>query len=399
MKAIKLFLPGAFEDAYLYKAHLLAITEERTLRAYSMDRLVDLLNGWFPDERPVHKLMFSRNDWLVGGPFGSLMNNRGVALGLLGAFARASKEAVTLDEAVLRGEERSLDIPATVLLDVMLYNDRMYVGADTGLYDIDVSLKTKFQSSFSRPTKRSDARCLRTSARYGTINASCGDDGLLAAVNDFGGIAQETRPRLEQVADRSLRADWISHDLVNYSNYSTPVLLRNSYEKEDLGGSTSERTLITEMGREKLDLTYLLSEVRNGYGVEQDAVQFSYNSNNTFFVHTIDGDFYSLSVRNAERHEPTVRFSRTHKGAGTRILSASHSKVGVVVETDSRVLLFSGGDWFPIDESEAISVRTFSNSRRYQNIVAITKEDGLLLAGLFDDEPHRPPIDLSQERY
>jgi hypothetical protein len=387
MNFVKLFIPGNFEDAYLYKGQLLMLTEDRTIHVYELERVVELLNAQYPDLRPVPELMFLRNDWLVSSQFGSLMQNQDVARAVLGAFRRCDKRLLELNNGMFEPRVQNLEVPARVLLDVMLYNDRMYVGADTGLYDFDVDFRVYAAEALSRPTKRSDARCLQTAARFGAVSASCGDDGLFTAVDDFGVLSYEGRSEMRKVADVSLKSAWMRHDLVNYSTFTTPLLLQSTYERDYGGRLAPDRTVITHIGSYGIDLSYLLQTLRDARGVTLEDIQYVYNSDTMMFVHTWSEDFYSLGIRNPERGEPSVHSAKTYKGTGTRILSAAQSKVGVVVETDNRVLLLADDEWLPVEESEVISVRTFPRSRRFQNVVALTKEDGLLLVALFDEAP------------
>jgi hypothetical protein len=59
--------------------------------------------------------------------------------------------------------------------------------------------------------------------------------------------------------------------------------------------------------------------------------------------------------------------------------------VGLILETDDQVLLFANGEFYSVVNSEVLSVRTFIKSRRYKNVVAIAREDGVLITGLFQD--------------
>ena len=138
--------------------------------------------------------------------------------------------------------------------------------------------------------------------------------------------------------------------------------------------------------------------IRDQYNVQIESIQFTYNSNSVIFIHTFDGNFYSLGIKTPKEGRPQLTFRRTYKGSGTRIVSAHSTSVGLVVETDHRVLLFAHHDWFPIHESEAISVRTFPRSRRYRNTIVITTEEGILIAGLFDEAfASEEPLDASAQ--
>jgi hypothetical protein len=63
------------------------------------------------------------------------------------------------------------------------------------------------------------------------------------------------------------------------------------------------------------------------------------------------------------------------------------AKKGLAIETDEKILYFDVaiGDWTLLEDREAMAIRTFPRSARYQNIVAITQEEGVLLVSILDD--------------
>ena len=185
--------------------------------------------------------------------------------------------------------------------------------------------------------------------------------------------------------EKSIKTGWMTYDVVNYRTLSTPFLLRSSHGKKSSKNVERESTVLTNIENERVNLESLIGHVRDEYNVERHAIQYTFNSNNVVFVQTVNGDFYSMGLSHEGYGEPRVTFTKTYKGVENRILSASPTRVGLVIETESRVLLFAKGAWITIVDSEVLAVRTFARSRRYQNLVAITKEDGLLLTGFFDE--------------
>ena len=116
MRIVKFFLPGRFEDAYVYMERLIVLTEDRTLRVYNLDQIVDSIETRFPGSLPIPTLLFLRNDWPETSQFKSLMRNKEVARSLLSAFERLPHPYVKLDEDRFHPEELELDISARVLL-------------------------------------------------------------------------------------------------------------------------------------------------------------------------------------------------------------------------------------------------------------------------------------------
>ncbi|MGA7701930.1 MAG: hypothetical protein WCB27_20165, partial [Thermoguttaceae bacterium] len=75
MRTVSIFIPGRFEDAFLYFGRLVALTENQSLRFYNMERLIESLEEEFPDAIPLLTWLFVRNDWLASGQFKSLMQS------------------------------------------------------------------------------------------------------------------------------------------------------------------------------------------------------------------------------------------------------------------------------------------------------------------------------------
>jgi hypothetical protein len=57
----------------------------------------------------------------------------------------------------------------------------------------------------------------------------------------------------------------------------------------------------------------------------------------------------------------------------------------VIIEADDRVFHLSDNAWHTLLQGEAISVRSFPRSKRFQNIVSITCEEGIHLISAVDE--------------
>ncbi len=395
MKIIKLFLPGRFEDAYLYKERLLILTEGRTLRVYHLKHLLDNLENKYPDLAPVIAMMFANNNWQQDRLFKSFLKNPNIADIMSRIFEKFPQPHLEVQEIDALQTEEEVKITGPTLLDLLAYNQRLYIGASSGFYHLDVDWtvnKTgRNGDTFIKgmPVRRIDARCVNTLAGFGSINASCGNEGLFVALDEFRWIDKDKNylPELKQQDSRSLRTLWSDYNLVNYSSYEDPLYLGNGYKRLATGGGIErERRVITSIGEKSYQIGSLFNHIRQKYDIEQSSIQYSYNTNNTFFVHTYYGNFYSASITFPIDRDPEIRRKKTFKGKESRILSAHPLDLGTVIETDDDIFLFANEEWFHIHESEALSIRTFPRSEPYQNITAITLEDGLLLVSVFDDE-------------
>ncbi len=397
MKTLKLFFPGHFEDAYIYNEKLLILTEKRTLLVYHLKHLLDTLESRFPDFAPVIAMMFANNNWKQDRLFKSFLKNQYIVDIIRRAFETFPQPYLEVHVADAMQTEEEIPITDTTLLDFLVYNGRLYVGATAGFYHLDIAWDggrthgngTTFIKG--KPIKRLDARCISTSAGFGSIHASCGHEGFFAALDEFGWMRRDTytMPAFTKQDDaRSLRTTWTDYHLINYSSYENPLFLHNHYHRlEKSLGMERERRVLTSVGEKTFPLGAFFDRIYEYDAVHQSQIQYSYNTKNTFFVHTHDGQLYSLHMSFPMESEPKMRFTKAYKGNKSRIVSAHALASGLAIETDDRVFYFDfDGRWFPLDNTEAMEIRTFPRSERYQNITAITQEDGLLLVSVFDDE-------------
>ncbi len=423
MNIARLFIPGRFEDAYIYMGRLVVLTENKTIRVYNLDQIVADLEEQYPATIPVPTLMFSRNDWLAGPQFISLMRNKNVAQDIFSAFKIFSDQVIDLGQFIRPGmfSEQDLHISATVFLDMHIYSARLYLGADNGFYSINIDWENPLpELLYSSKNKKLDANCFNISARYGTVNASCGDDGLFSFINDFGWWKNGQVGLKINLADTSLKTAWLDYDLVNYPSYGSPSLFKSTAEKTE-DGLEKEGRVLTQIDNEGEDLSYLLHtitsssplkkknnvqaahdnhpssyvihEPSSNYG--KDDIQFSYNADHKLFVQTKGGKFFSSRITRSKKGEIKPEHAKESSGGIGRILTIQPGKVGPIIETEESVLLFADEEnqLYPITEFGALTVRTFPRSKRFQSLVVITTEDGIWLAGVFDSLQLRKQID------
>jgi hypothetical protein len=388
MRVVSLLIPGSYEDAYIYRGRLILLTENFGVRVCYLEQIAEALEADYPRSKPLPTLMFSRNDWLVGAPFKSLMGSQRVAEATVTLFNEFPREPVELDEGFL-STEQELDVPAHVILDMTVYNGRFYLGADSGVYHQDVEWVKGETNLHGQPVKRHDARCVGVSARFGAVAASCGDDGLFSATDDFGWLSHNGRGDMKKVSSKSKKSSWLNHSLVNYASFSSPILLQNERTETAASGIERDRSVVVNVGASQKDVKSIIRETNSTTlqrrHISLEHVEYAFNSNSALFLHTADGHFYSFGIRHEEDGGPRVSSTKTYRGVETQILSASKIRPGVVVETHDNVLLLVRNRWHTLFETQALSVRTFDRSIRFQNLVAVTTEEGVLLAGVFDD--------------
>ena len=204
MRLARLFIPGNFEDAQLYMGHWSPLPP----------------SGWCGCQRSTRRspesasrlqglaLCFARNDWMNSGQLEILRKNERLAAAMDAALDEIDGGELALEDGEfyltpLGGFEQEADL----VLDTALYGRRIYLGTTQGLFDYEIDWQ---QLQVERRRQRHEARCVATNPKYGSINASCEEDGLFTGFDEFGwrGAAEEAGAELEQTEPRSLRTPW-----------------------------------------------------------------------------------------------------------------------------------------------------------------------------------------------
>lgn len=386
MKVLRLFIPGRFEDVQLYMGHLVAFTEDRDVRLLELEPFATRLGEQYAEWQGIAVLAFARNDWLSTSQFKTMAATPGVSDALRTNLAKLSRFPLVVEPPAIE-PLHGLRLRANVLLDTLFYGTRLYVGTDAGFYHVDIDWQEKEAREMR---KRIDARCVSVSAEYGTVNASCEEDGLFSGYDEFGWRSRGQRNgSLDRTAARSLRTSWLRHDLVNYESTAHAELLRSLVERVEPEGEPRprRREVVTRLGVERIDLDFLVERLKADEGIEVDEIQFIWNSSTSFFVNTFSRGFYTLVLQETAHTVPSWRVHvRRYSDVPERVVAVHTTAAGWIVETDFRLFLFAAGVLTPLLGEEPLSVRTFAGSKRYRHLIAATVEEGVHLLSLIDDE-------------
>jgi hypothetical protein len=384
MKIINLKFLGNYEDAYVYMGWLNIVTCNRELYCINLDYVAKQIDAENHSQRPIATFAFARNDWLSSESTRALLKNPGIKREFFDAFDRFEANY----EVSLREGEYSqfhhIPVKSSVILDMMFYNQRLYIGGNDGLSHVDIDWEEMDVSQTAE--KRHDYRCGNLSAKYGMINSSCGNEGLFACFDDFNfSNTVSAERKFRKITERSVRTSWVDSGIANYASNFNVDLYQTTRNKvtQSLEG---DRQLATDVTGSGANLGYHIKETLRQYSVVEHSIQYSFNNGRFFFVHTHDAKFYCFEMRKNSKGDINVCFTKTQKAEKSRILSAHPIKDGLILETDDRVFLFSQDQWITIYNGPVLSVRTFVKSRRFQNLVAITHEEGVDLFCIVNEQ-------------
>lgn len=386
MRILKVFIPGnSFADAFVYMGHLVATTTNRSIRYYELQTLAASLNHQLGGDCPLSTHMFARHDWLSGESFNLLMADDGIRNSIMRGIDTLTKK---IDEQQndfdFSYTETDLPIESNDILDTKCYSNRMYFATTDGVYHMDVDWQNVQRDN--SVIKRLDIPCQSLTAAYGVVNASCASEGLYSALSDTEMSSTKNGKNMQRMASYSLRTGWMYYNLINYENYVDLEVFKGKIGSSDATEVSRGKNIITEL--EKVENTDFatIPEFEN-YHLSVDNVQYSFNSANQIYYHTYSGTLFSWF--NPHLYGEAHRTSRWRQldGPGSRILSASHTRAGMVVETDNHVLMLANDQWTKLVSGPVLSVRTYLASKRFKNLISIVAEDGIWLITAWD--PHR----------
>jgi hypothetical protein len=366
------------------------LSRERSLVVYDLDGLAARLEESFPLAAPLPRFLFARNDWLEGAALKALVLNNSIRLAFNVVLADLSRDLHEIPDSVRPVREQGIGLKSRTIHDMRCYLTRLYIGADDGVFDWDVDWQDGELAS--APRTRLDARCYSLGTGYGVVTASCGKEGLFSAFGEYEHHRHVNERSLRRTAARSVRSGWIGRNLLNYGDNASASLYEAKREPRKsptppgvrAAEQEAEDTVVTALKETRIRLSQLLwSEDTLPLGL--DDVQYAFNSPQVVFVRTYDGMFHSWRWQPpTKKREGRFVYRKNLEPSAERVLRASVSGAGVVVETDERVRLFSSGKWITLYDGPVISVRTFLSSRRFKNLIAITAEEGVWLVSVVD---------------
>ncbi len=371
MRIVRLFFPGHYEDALVYMGRLLLFTANRSVETVSLSDLTNDLDERFNDSRYAIRLAVLRNDWLQSPQFLGMMEDPQMAAVVGTQFDKLTMSPIEVPQP--RKSQQDLQLRSRALLDFLLYYQRLYVAADDGFYHFDGDWDGDTTLKLGPSVKREDIGSLYLSARLGTVNVSCGEAGLFSAFDDFNWVSSQ-RDKLEKIADASIRTSWVGFNLVNYRTpRQVDVLLAHRKLNTEHGG---DKKVITGFKSRSVDFAETVSSRQTRVSDLNSAYFFDnqgFEQDTTGLVTAL-----RLTAPKREGYVPREKERHTLASPGDRILSLSISSVGPVLEFKNSVVLCSiGGDWSTLLAERVLNVRTFKDSKHYQNLVAITTEEGV----------------------
>ncbi|MGP4048359.1 hypothetical protein [Streptomyces sp. 2A115] len=416
----RLRVPGEWRDAWLYKEHVLLWGRDGSLYILEMERLSKAVLKKFGRSRSgLLDYLILRNDWKVSSAFRRIMGMPEVATAFLRDFRLEGNEL-----------DLSLDLEPTriggattpgYLFDSAIYANRLYQATSEGLFESYFNPGRPIEEMPLTQFLEHETRCV--AAQYMAVNASAEDRGLwfspiqLYGDGDYGdGDGDHGDPfaddaytspsirrsgnRMEQVADYSVACSTASRHLLNYTDSPMPGFLK----AHDVRGRSHENTQFDEWMVTGYDaeisieeLTYRAVESkgvsssrdRSALKAREEEIEVLGNSNYRLLVK--EGDTLEVvNISAFEDRDVTVKKNVEFKHlplrsvGGSEILSTSDLASGFAVEFFDSVAVMTSSGVFNVYNEPAARIRTFRQSKRYKDVLAIVGEKDLTLVGFIE---------------
>lgn len=390
MKTLKFSLEVDAIESYIYSGHLFIILLNGRIVYAPLSRIIYKLINEYPDFENLIRVSFQRNDYLNNRQAEIFFGIGEMKKSFIDLWEKASEEMefkIILDENdyIVIDEVKTMPV-----LDLKMYAMRLYIGSKEGLYEIDLNSDDRYNLEPTKPKKRFDAKVTCLNAKSGEIIISSNSNGLFHGtfLNSSNSLKVNEKP----VSKKSIRTGWSGYDVINYDKQNDFEYYVNETEKieDKLNYSkfdeNSERRRITDFGSSKFNLSILLAHSR----IVKEEINYCFNSSTSGFFFMKDGSFVNINLKKPKDKQlyfvsrnkalPTLKKSNANF---LKPLSTSIVPEGCVVEYFDKVVLYQNSKAKIIEDSPSINVRTYPSSKRYRNLISVTKEKEITIHSIF----------------
>lgn len=255
------------------------------------------------------------------------------------------------------------------VLDMNVYFDRVYISTTSGLWHVDIDVSSSYEFHHEKPVKRTDAYSLSSTAKYGCVLVSCGDDGLMAGFDDFNSVGR-ARTELQQIGARSQRVAWLRSDVINYE-WGSEANFLTAEKQSKVDSKPDEMEFITELRPTSSVSTLYGQESRLAFNTETDLISVGVDGLLTYTDRLYNKRERSLGQVMSE-YSANVGFPlHAHRLAGS---VGDFSSYAIILQTLEGVFEIRKTGVLKIHDGVAVSIKTFPASLRYQNMIAICSD-------------------------
>ncbi|MBI5150746.1 MAG: hypothetical protein HZA28_08275 [Candidatus Omnitrophica bacterium] len=372
MQPLKISILGDFWDCQIYRGRLYLWTMDGRILTYKWD---EFINSLAVDEELKLALIcgFCRGDYLYNSAFKLIFSDVEIANMLRSKFEKLSEkrfEFSVKDVAkYLYGEQAT---PLQELsADSDIYNNRLYIATDKGLFKTTVHRSSKRYPVSSRPERIWDCRLLSLrSSTNGRLALSAGDDGLFELdTNDREYFENTYRSNQFKKIEKNLHmlsgghsfmANWNYSSIYSTSNVDDSYMILFGWEKSD-----SDRVDLRFKEIVKERALFHLAE-------NSDFSQLSWGCDNKIYRTSHKGgieiiDYTQKHVLEKESSAFTKAQHVEFQPWKGDVISGGVAYFGVIVECENALVVMKDeNEFFNIPDS-VTRWRVYPRSIRYEN--------------------------------
>lgn len=394
VRRLSLRIAGSWEDAWLYREHLIAWATDGSVHVAKLDdvrRVVQESSGHHL--RVLAEHMVLRSSWKSASERVDLLGLPGVGDAFFDPIVDVEDSVIDLDR--LDFEPAEIEAVPGHITDTAIYGNRILATSDEGLFEGQIDLRGLEPSPL---LQLAATPAMAIVAAGGQLAASLGGEGLVTREIEFGHgagwVELSRQANLERVSDYSRLVTRSSFHLLTYGEESIPDIVRSTTTRRSRENGFEE-TIITNFAEpESLREPILIARDRDRSQSAPDQVEVLGNADYRLLVRT-DAGIDLLNIRAFPSEEVSLQ------RAGSRQLGANSPILGTVLSTQAmrsgpliehlggaHILTDSG--LIEIADELAVQVRSFPNSRRYSDTAVVVRETCLDLVGFVDLDDFHP---------
>jgi len=399
MKTLKFTLEVDAIESYIYSGHLFLILLNGQVTYSPLSQIIYKLVNEYPKFENLIRVSFHRNDYLSNRQAEVFFGIGEMKKSFIQLWEEASEEMefkIILDE----NDYTVIDeVPTMPVLDLKMYAMRLYIGSREGLYEVKLNSDDRYTLKPTKVKKRFDAKVTCLNAKFGEIIISSNSNGLFHGT--FLNSSNNLIVNEESVSKKSIRTGWSGYDVINYDkqndfdyyvNETEKIEEKPTYSKFD---ENSERRRITDFGSFKYDLSSLLSYSL----IEKEQINYCFNSSTSGFFFMKDVSFVNINLKKPKDKQMyfvsknnALPILKNGRAKFLKPLSTSIVPEGCVVEYFDKVVLYQNSKAKIIETSPSINVRTYPSSKRYRNLISVTKESEITIHSIFPFKEDNFPL-------
>lgn len=377
MHPVKITIPGAYWDSFLYRGSLYLWDVSGSVRTLNWDALVD---EWDIESelQLAMECAFRRSDFLYRVDLATLFRDEDVRDVVQRKFQTLAERSLVASERMLCASEigqqdNPFPFPHS---DLDVYDKRAYVAGPSGITTATIGSGTKHPVS-SRSSRQWDAPVQRVAAGWGSLAMAAGDEGLYEFPLSRYSWGHACPDPIQRSDVQCVDCDW-AYWSIFASGRAGGYLA--SFRKVDDGARRSDSFWTTEAAETDREFERIVSAVEvwgeKGYtwGVNDKLCMAVGDTVKVVRYHPWE------SGRKME-HVDQVYLN----GGSNEVVSAATTPFGIIVEREDELVILTSTEEVVTLPGEPANWRVFPRARHYANQLHVIRDDCLEVYSFNDD--------------